>query len=574
MKMMDAARRMGRSGWARRAHATVLLCMGSAARAELPAILDRVPEDAAAALIVPELSRLDRQGAQLTAALGLTDISSLSRAAAIMGLREGLDFDGGLAIVWPASRDEFQIERAVALLPSLDGDALLRSLGVKEPGEGTRPFQYNGVAYYARKFEGGLVGVATDEAVLKTFAPDPGRSSAHERALGPRGAEIAERASIMLMARGDTAGELLQAWLGETGAALDEREGAAFSAAPMEEVREGLAAASRELQRFTGQVRCVAIGAGASAEGLRLEVALAFNAGSEFEQLCTGARASGPMLTGLPSGRFVFACAARLSNNAMRALLGDVVTEAENAADASDATGLRWLASAVRAMTESQEVESGAVAAYAQGALPMTGLLGRCVSSWNLRESGDGTQSGIRDVFRAALQRADSPERRTAYSAEAARVRGVAVDHWSIAGPDPNTPVMPALFGPLPVARGMLAVMPGRAVVMTVRDDELMGKALGAADEGESIGADRSVQQLAGMLPRPSDAYVIFSVAPLMPLLGMMLRDVELPQEIAPIGAGLALREGAAHAGVFIPAEVLKLALAVSEARRNAGTGP
>jgi len=567
MKMMDAARRMGRSGWARRAHATVLLCMGGAARAELPAILDRVPEDAAAALIVPELSRLDREGAKLTAALGLTDISSLSQAAAIMGLREGLDFDGGLAIVWPASEVAFDIDRAVALLPCLDGDVLLRSLGVKEPGEGTRPFQYNGVAYFARKFDGGLVGVATEEAVLKTFAPDPGRSSAHERALGPRGAEIAERAPIMLMARGDKAGELLRTWLGAAPVTDD-------SGAPIEGVREWYAEAVPALERIAEHVRCVTIGAGASAAGLRLEAAFAFEAGSEFERLCSGARASGPLLTGLPGGRFVFAIAARLSNDAMRALLRDAVTEAENAADASDTTGLRWLASAVRAMTESQEVESGAVAAYAQGTLPMTGLLGRCVSSWNLRESGDGTQSGFRDAFRAALQRADSPERRTAYSAEAARVRGVAVDHWSIAGPDPNTPVMPALFGPLPVARGMLAVIPGRAVVMTVRDDELMGKALGAADEGESISADRSVQQLAGMLPRPSDAYVIFSVAPLTPLLGMILRDVELPQEIAPIGAGLALREGAAHAGVFIPADVLKLALAVSEARRNAGTGP
>ena len=65
----------------------------------LPGVASALPAQMEAALIVPSLTELDRNVSQLLTAMQISNLSSVEQLLTIMGLRQGLDFERGMAVV-------------------------------------------------------------------------------------------------------------------------------------------------------------------------------------------------------------------------------------------------------------------------------------------------------------------------------------------------------------------------------------------------------------------------------------------------------------------------------------------
>jgi len=151
----------------------------------LPAVVAKLPADAQAAVIIPSLSRLNAHASQFTAAMEVTNLSSIEQLLTVMGIRNGLDFASSAAIVLDLP-DEPGIAIGMTLvLPVTDYGAFVTNFGVdlsaQRPGIST--FNYFGRDYFAKSLGGEYAIISESVDSIRAYEPS-GDADAIARKIG------------------------------------------------------------------------------------------------------------------------------------------------------------------------------------------------------------------------------------------------------------------------------------------------------------------------------------------------------------------------------------------------------
>ena len=160
-------------------------------------LLDRLPADYDAAILVPDLAALDTGLAAIESAagLGLGELQdAMGRFKRELGLMQGLDDTGPLAIVLIEAGEQ---PIAVMLLPTTDYDALAASLQA-EPGDLINVTLPGGDTGVLRKMDGYAI-LGPNRRVVQAYTPARSADTFAQR-VGQHGRRIATQSQLVLVA--------------------------------------------------------------------------------------------------------------------------------------------------------------------------------------------------------------------------------------------------------------------------------------------------------------------------------------------------------------------------------------
>jgi hypothetical protein len=173
------------------------------------------------------------------------------------------------------------------------------------------------------------------------------------------------------------------------------------------------------------------------------------------------------------------------------------------------------------------------------------------------------------------------------YKDNAKDIGGAKASSYSLAFEmDPNDPaaaqaqmMMPMLFGPEGKMSGFVTSFDGGMVGTMSQNSELLTKALDAAKSGKGLMDDALVKQTAERLPgdRSMELFVgtkaiLDTVQGFMAMMGGG-GEMQVPEQLAPIGVGLSTLGGGAQARVHVPTDVIKTFVAMGKKAGAHGDG-
>lgn len=530
---------------------------GSAAA--LPEIVDRVPSSAMLAVGVPSLENLEKDFGALGALIG-APVPGLDQLFAMAGLPGGgIAKNGSAAIIVMAPGANGEPPKVLALVPASDYKTLVGNFGVTPSGQ-TDEAQIEGNAVFFKPLQGNFVVVGDDKAVIDAFTGAGGNGAAYKTLVGAEGDALASRSDLFIIVNMPVARPMLQARLTEAmDNAMAQMPGA--EAAPVETINFLRDAALQD-------TRAAVMGLSIDNFGVGLDMALAFNEGSRFAKITSGKGAASGLTARLPSLPYLLALAADFSSPELAAFLGEIPLPAGEAADS------------FRTQIESLKKLKGAAFLMGQSpAGPMAGLFNQAVSY-----QASANPAGVLSDFRASMQKAqDAKTASTKYAQGAADVAGQKVDTYEmrmIPSGDPSAAqAMMMMFGASGGPSGYIATLDDALVTTFSRSTPLMQSALAAAKNGGGLGADKLLAQVGEKMPADRVAEVYLSVhgvlTSVMPMFAMMFGpiNVEIPENLPPVGLALAPRGGSLAASIYIPTPVIKTVAQTAQAFQAAQQG-
>lgn len=549
------------------------------------AALDRVPAGTPIVVAVPSLAKLQAAMNTFGQTFGMPmDFGPMAEIGKALGI-EGLNQNGSAALAIMAGEDgrvDFDNEPPMVLvLPVTDyakfvqaggGDA---SAAVAE----VDPFE-EGVPAYTKNLGGGYAAMGPDKALIEGFTGAAGNAGAHRAFLGVNGGAAVEASAISIVASiSALAPDITEAMEGVK-AQMDmmAQMGGGNMAGQAAAIDAFMTALTRD-----GQSAVLGLGVGDA--GMSLNLAAQFKEGSEAAGFLSSKGAAGGLLDRVPNQPYLFAFAMDTMSPGIKALMKKAM---QGAADADpEAAKAMGLTDAMIRQIDS--VDGMSMMMGVSPAMMMTGLFANSTLYVKTKDA-KGYAAAVKEMCgKMNGQTVQGFTYQTSYAAGAKEVEGVSVDEWSMKmEPDPNDPMaaqtmmaMSALFGPEGGFSGYIAPADSGLVFTYAKNDQLLGQALGAA-KGGGLGADAGVKAVGAALPadRTMEGYIgighiLDMVMGFAAMMGGPAPDVEIPDDLPPIGLGASTHSGGARMVVFAPTRVLTtIQKLIQDAQQGADGNP
>ena len=519
-----------------------LLCPMRPAEAKLPAVMDRVPPDAAAVVCIPNLDTMNEHTLQLISSMELT-ISSLDQILGVIGVRRSIDLSGAAAFVMFEAEDGAPaFADWLLLLPTTDGPPLAEALRAVPDGEIQR-FEFNGMQLWHRQVSADVAAIGP-KARVDAYQGTPGNLAHYDTMLGETGARVATDADVFMVADVDKSGAMLDGFRNGVRAGLGNMP-LPFGASMFESVANVLVH-NADLLESSGE--SATIGLRASSLGLRIDLGAAFDPESEFgSALAVEPLADAARLNAIADRPFVAAGWARMDQDVLGMMM-----------PASEADSGVALVSGMLEGTQEMEFVMHAPRTLTSGVIA-SGLV-----HWRGQEP-----DAVRTRFRTWLDGHEQPLR-VNYAPGAAKS---GADIWSITGPPRQQFGRSAwLFGSPRGPQGLIHVTENDGYLVGSNNDELLTASMAAArGEQTALKDNVIVAQLMGLVRQDPDAMLLVNLEPVLPearqflqaLMGIALR---VPAQTPPMIGSLHMDEHATHASFYVPAPDLRLFLNIYEA--------
>lgn len=520
----------------------------------LPAIFDRVPAEAVLVLTTKNLQEVDDGVSQLLGAVELPALATPSELLRRAGLGEGIDMTKPVAIALMPGELDGELPPVVALLPTTNFDGMMEAFNATADDGVYSITIATGETLFVRKGEGGYAVASPMREFALAVDARGGNLKSHEADLGGVGTDLANASHIVAVIKKPLLDILQQ----QIGPMIQRQAGmtAMMGGADMEAMNEQAEKAQKFLEDMLRDSRSFVFGMQAGATGLSLDMALDFQADSEFSGMFNQSGDSAAYMKRLPNQPFMFAYGADFS--------APVTKKIMNVMGQMNQGMFPGLAKSLESMT------GQSMAVFVSPGGIMGGLLANTVAY-----NGSNDPKGMLESLRAWSNDAaeNMPGMTMTYQQNAAEVDGVSVDAWSMkmdmgANTDPFAGGMmqqmnTMLFGPSGMG-GYYA--PGKqGVYQTMsKNSQLVSAALKAETGDESLLANRGLSMVAKRLPenRTVEAYVgvhaiLQQGLQMAAMFGMPLQ-VELPDQLPPVGLGVTTDRSAARVATFVPAPVIK----------------
>jgi hypothetical protein len=548
--------------------------LAAAAAEALPPVMDRIPADALVVVATPSLERLDKSAQTLNGLVNApTPIPSLRETLAMGGMKEGVDLTKSAALVVMPGDMEAEQPPIVVLVPTTDYAAFLSNFDAKPGAAGAIvEAEVHGEPAYFRDLGNGYALMSPMRPVAEAFTAQPGNAKAHEQALGPSNRKIADEADLVVIANIAGLRPLIEP---KIEGALEEMV-ANSPMAMMGQVPDTTGAAEIATA-FVQQTRTAVAGLRVDGTGVAVDLGAQYIEGTFLANAFAGGGQSGSLLSRLPamSTGYFFAFAADLSNPAVKQVMTKIGEMQQKQAAAAGAPDMPpgMVAAQIQAMDG-----AATVIGASPGAIMGMGLMINSVSYWKSSDPAKSLAATREALEKMNGQGAEGVVFQTTYTQGASTVNNVPVDAWEIrlGGDVGNSPEMAQgmafMFGPQGGPAGYIAATKDGVVQTYSKNPILMGEALKAANGEGGLGADEMIKLVQARLPegRMAEAYIgmksIMDTAKgLLAMLGGI--NIDVPEQLPPVGMGLAGSNGAARAALFVPAPVIK---AVSDAIKAA----
>ncbi|MFM9997216.1 MAG: hypothetical protein ACKVU4_15615 [Phycisphaerales bacterium] len=549
------------------------------------AALDRVPAGTPIVIAVPSLARFQAAMNTVAQTFGMPmdfgPMAEMSKAVNLAGLNQ----NGSAALAIMAGEDgrvDFENEPPMVLLLPVSDYAKFIEAGGGDASAAVAevdPFE-EGEPAYAKNLGGGYVAMGPDKDVIEAFKGAPGNAAAHKAFLGANGGAAVDASALSIVAS-------IQALSPDINQAM---EGFKQQLAMVAEMGGGnmagqVAAMEAFVTALTRDGQSVVLGFGVGDTGMSLNLAAQFKEGSEAAGFLAAKGAAGGLLDRVPNQPYLFAFAMDTSSAGIKALMKKATQGAANAdPEAAKAMGLTDAM-----MKQLDSVDGMSMMMGVSPAMMMTGLFANSTLFVKTKDA-KGYAAAMKDMCgKMDGQTVQGFTYKTSYATAAKKVEGVTVDEWSLKmEPDPNDPAaaqammaMSAVFGPEGGFNGYIAPAESGLVFTYAKNDQLLGQALAAA-KGGGLGADAGVKTVDAALPsdRTLEGYIgigqiLDMVMGFAAMVGGPALNVEIPDDLPPIGMGASTHSGGARMVVFAPTRVLTtIQQLIQEAQQGADGNP
>lgn len=555
----------------------VLAAGASVSLADLPGVLDRVPEGATVVIAVRDMKGATEEMKSLLRTLnipmeqdenGQNPFEAAEKFLSLPGIKNG----SMAMIALPDEHGEFVKDRGVALVPVSDFAALTGGVHATQDGN-VWSMEMDGKTVYAASADGYAV-MGDNKELVSAFQAKGGNTDRIARSLGPVGRRIGDSADAFVIINT----QAFRSKMEERAKEMIPDAAAMEEAGPAAEQMKAMAQVSRAvLGAFARDASVSIVGVNLSDKGITLDLASQFKEGSEAAGLLSAPGDAAKLLAHVPKMDFLLAGAIDTSGPGMRQLLklaGQLKPNQDGAPGMFDS------------MFKASDKVDGK--AFVMGASPggLTGGLFTNTTAYVATKDPKGyveeTRKGMNELDGKTV---NGMTFKLTYKPEAVDVAGAKADSWTMAmQPDPNntnamqmTMGMNMIFGPGGMQGMMIPAASGVVTTMS-KNAELATKAVEAADKGEGLSTDPLVRQSREGLPanRVMELYLgtrsILEAANQM--IGMFMGgapEIEVPKDVAPIALAMTAEGGGAGLHAHIPISSAKAIAAFAKAMQGEG---
>lgn len=546
--------------------------LASAARADLPKVLDLIPGDSEVVAGVKNLKDFDAKWKAMAGMFG-ADMGALGLAGELIAL-PGLNAEGSAAMaitgLQPPAEGGESARRMVMLLPVTDYKQFVTGLGTLS-GEGIQQVEMKqelgGRTYFVKDLGGGYAAMAQSEAELSAFEGKPGNAAAHASVLGKVGKSISDSSSTIVFANIEKLRPMI-----EQGAAQFKQQAemmAQMMGPQGDQLKGQMQMMQSAVEAFSRDATVGVLGLNFGEKGVSFDLGAQFKEGSPSANMFQSTGKSGEVIARVPTTPFYFAMAMDMSSKSMKDTFRQMVAataQANAAADAVPASTMQLFAQQIDNMDSFGMVMGASPGGIAGGLLANTAYYAKASDPASLI----GAYKKMSDDMNGKTLQGLTYK--TTYAPAAAEVDGVKVDSWTMQMTvDPNNPaamqmqqMQMMMFGMGGSPSGYIA-QAGDALVMTMsQSTPLMSSALKAAKDGNGLGSDKLLQAAASELPegRTFEGYVgvksiLDAVGGFMAMMGGGA-NFTTPAQLSPVAMGGTTSDGGLRLKTFVPSDVIK----------------
>jgi hypothetical protein len=536
--------------------------------AQVTPALDRVPGDAMVAITIKNVGQLHSNIETLAKTLHLPE-------DAMMGIGHmgdvlktpGVNAAGSaaVAIVAPAGagadEDGAGGPPAVVIVPVSDYAGFVSGLGGK-PGEGggVAAVQMEGKDLFVKDLGGGFAAMGEQQTLVSSFAGKTGGGKAFEAMMGAAGRGVAESADVYAVFNMPVLAPMINA--GVAAGVKNMQDTMAAFAPDKAPNFEGL---QTIVGAWTRDAQGAVVGMGLDGAGLKLDFATQFKEGSPTAAYFSGKANAGKLLAALPNQPYMLAVAVDTASPGLKKAFADFADAAQKMRGDKP--------NPLAGMNPIENINKADGAAFFWGMSPalMGGLFLNTTAYIKTSDPAAFTGTMKTALNEMNGKTVEGITYQSKYEA-GAKAGERTVDAWSMRmQPDPTNPqaqqigqAQMMMFGPSGLG-GYIAPAKDGLVMTYSKNSELLGKALDAANSGSGLTSDPLVKDVASHLPQGGSVAAFVGVKSILemvmgfaPMMGMDTSAVKLPDQLAPIGAGMVTDSGGMRSTVFVPTQVME----------------
>lgn len=540
-----------------------------AAAGQVTPAMDRIPSDAAVTIAIKDMGKLKSGIESIAKALGVPAeaMGGMLQVDAVFSM-QGLDAAGSAAIgIMSVDGDE---PDAIAIVPVRDYAAFVKGLG--GTGSGVEELKLEENPVFVKNIEGGFAAFSPKKELVEKFAGKPGNAKAHEAMMGAAGKSIAESRDVVIVANmsrmGDKVKEGLQGFKDGMGMAMMMAGGGG-----------DLGFLDTFVDTFVRDASAGIVGANIAEDGLTLDFAAQFKEGTEYAGYFNAKGKASQLLAALPNQQILFAMAMDTSGPGMKTLMKNMEKFGQIMQPQADGGGPGMFPADWAKNSDGMAFQIG------NSPAPMGGLFLNTVA-YIKSSNPEAFQKGMKDSLKAVSGKTIQGITYTTTYQENVKAGERTADAWSMKmAADPEDPeaqmlnqVNFMLFGPNGL-NGYAMKADGGLIMTYAKNADLLGQAVTASKGGDNMTADADIKVIAAKLPpdRTMEGYI--GVKSLMDtVLGAlgamgMAPNIEIPENIPPIGMGATTDGGGIRMTVVIPTKVMTSIKAMAEAMDMGGGG-
>jgi len=537
------------------------LCLSTAQA--MPPVMDRVPAEAMITIAVPNFAALQKDLKAVGTLVGQPGFADqIDQVLLMAGIEKGLKQDGSLAVVimpmTKAQIDAGEEPDAIVLIPTPNYAELVGNFGVATPSGAIDTLNINGEEVFAKDLGEGFAALGPKKASVEAFSGKAGQMAAHKKLAGEVGDKLSDKADLSIVVNMQAVRPLAEKSIDEgleriAGQAAAMGGGAAPNPESMAWIKENI------FKDGLGMVAGLTI----DNMGVSLDTTLSFAAGSKMAKALTAPGTSTGLISKLPAGPYLAVLALDTSAPERRALVREF-------ADLAAKGGAANSAAAIQAKSFVDTIENSDGQAMMVGVSPGGLMGGLLVSSVSYVATKDPAAfvAQRKGYIKAMI---DGKHATGKVEDNASEVNGKKVDSFEMRLiADPNNPFAAQgsmmMFGPAGGPSGFIAKAEGGVIETFAKNSQLLGAALNTAAKGEnSQGQDKILALIGERLPanRVAEIYIgtkgiLDTVMPMAAMFGGPQLNVDIPQDLPPVGLGITPNGGSVTASIYLPAPVLK----------------
>jgi hypothetical protein len=552
--------------------------------ADVPAVMDRVPGNAAIIITIRDMQQFSSRFEDLAKAIKAPmdendDENPIAMTKKLLAV-DGLNKHGSLAVTMMPGQDgkvDFEQEGGpvVIVVPVSDYATFAKALGATDT-TGISEVKIKDEPAFAKDLGGGFAALSPHKELVEAFEGKAGHMDKHKSDLGKNGNQIADGSDLMVV----FSVEALKPQMEEGVAQMKEQFNnmGAMAGPEAEQAQAAFDMITTLADSFVRDAQVAVVGLGLGDAGVSMDFGAQYKEGSPSAKVLSSEGAPGKFLARVPNQPFLFAMAMDLTAPGIKQLVKDMGSMSEKSGKDSPFTGMGGMG----VLSKTIDKVDGNAAVL--GASP-AGIMGLFANMVTYTSTSD--PEGYMKAARETLTSMDGKDlqgikAKVEYSPASVDVAGLKADTWSFQlQPDANNPaagqiqmVMGVMFGQGGLT-GMTAAVDHGVVSTLSQNSPLFTKAVEAAKNGKGLSEDEQIKAVQEHLPagRTFEMYlgtksILDAVGAAMGMFGGGV-ELKVPDKVSPVGMGASTQGGGMDFRVYVPHDVIKTIADIGESMKK-----